>query len=302
MWLCKRGLSVNDTTKCDVPCKDFYMLFLSNRKEKIKCGTFFGYIFLSKFMKLSISLLLLALIQNILLSNVSLISGSHLYKRNSRKFAEGYMKGSGSEKNVYLSNKNKEINMNQQSDNKMCDECDDMNQPGDVNKNDKTSNDQANSSDSDCEPLPFGLKPSDLNRKLTEEDLERMIIELPGKLERKDMYLIWHYSHSFLRDKFNKMKSSLWSICGKLAHEHELPFKIKMKKWWKCCGHVTDELLIKEHDDYNSIYNYINNESSSREQFLIFLDMIKHSWTRFTMETFIKCKISLENNMRNVTN
>ncbi|SCQ12763.1 Plasmodium exported protein (PHISTc), unknown function [Plasmodium sp.] len=191
--------------------------------------------------------------------------------------------------------------MNQQLDNKKCDKCNDINNPVNVDKNENTSNDQAVSSDSDCEPLPFGLKPLELNRKVTEEELERMIIELPEKLGKKDMYLIWHYTNCLLRDKFNKMKNSLWNICEKLAHEHSLSFKIKMKKWWNCCGHVTDELLIKEHEDYNCIYNYIYNESSSREQFVILIDMIKHSWTRFTVDTFIKCKISLEDSMRNVT-
>ncbi|SPJ08267.1 Plasmodium exported protein (PHISTc), unknown function [Plasmodium sp. DRC-Itaito] len=297
MWLCKRGLSVNDTTKYDVTYKDFCMLFLSNRKGKIKCGKFVGYIFLSKFMKLSIVLLLLVLIQNIPLSNVSLISESYLYKRNSRKFAEAYMEESGSQKSIFLSNKSKEINMNQPSDNKRCDKFDDINKPGNIDKNDNTPNDQVNSSDSDCESLPFGLKISELNIKVTEEELERMILELPEKLEKKDMYLIWHHTHSLLRDNFNKMQNSLWHICGKLAREHHLPFKIKMKKWWNCCGHVADELLIKEHENYNAIYNYIYNESSCREQFLMLLHMIKHSWARFTLDTFIKCKISLENSM-----
>ncbi|SOV10455.1 Plasmodium exported protein (PHISTc), unknown function [Plasmodium sp. gorilla clade G2] len=301
MWLYKKGQSVNDTRNYDVTCKDVCMLFLSNRKGEIKCRTFLGYIVLSKFMKLSVAFLLLILIQNLLVSNVSLISESHLYKRNSRNFAEGYEKESESGKDIFSSNKNEEHNMSQESDNKKCDKCDDINQPEPVDKNDNTSTDQENSNDSDCEPLPFGLKTSELNRKVTEDELERMVIELPEMLEKKEMYLIWHYTHSLLRDKFNKMKNSLWNVCAKLAHEYNLPFKVKMKKWWSCCGHVTDELLIKEHEDYNLIYNYIYSESSSREQFVILLNMIKHSWTKFTVDTFIKCRISLENSMSNVT-
>ncbi|ETW49988.1 hypothetical protein PFMALIP_01956 [Plasmodium falciparum MaliPS096_E11] len=132
------------------------------------------------------------------------------------------------------------------------------------------------------EILPFGVSNSELEDKLTEEELNERIRRLDYTVSVKDMFILWNHILAHERKKYTKMQEYLMYYSQYLEKTYLVPTAFRKKYWWRVHYMLTEEVVKRERTDNLDFHQFLRKGSCEKREFLYFINSKRKGWADLT--------------------
>ncbi|KYN93378.1 exported protein (PHISTc), partial [Plasmodium reichenowi] len=132
------------------------------------------------------------------------------------------------------------------------------------------------------EILPFGVSNSELEDKLTEEELNERIRRLDFTVSVKDMFILWNHILAHERKKYTKMQEYLMYYSQYLEKTYLVPTAFRKKYWWRVHYILTEEVVKRERTDNLDFHQFLRKGSCEKREFLYFINSKRKAWADLT--------------------
>ncbi|EUD65088.1 hypothetical protein C922_04488 [Plasmodium inui San Antonio 1] len=129
--------------------------------------------------------------------------------------------------------------------------------------------------------VPLDCEASDFTADMTGEDIIESINNLDDPVPFRDMFILYNSFHQNERKKFERMQNSLKEKFEKVARKQLLEEGYKKEVWTSVSLYLIQELLKKDFVDFKSLYQLMNMEECTLDEYLHFLRTKKSSWKSF---------------------
>ncbi|SBS91072.1 RAD protein (Pv-fam-e) [Plasmodium ovale curtisi] len=127
--------------------------------------------------------------------------------------------------------------------------------------------------------LPFGCKPSDINKKVNKWKLLKMRATCgPITVSRKKAFIVFYHFNQYRKKKFNNMITKLSRRFAELTKRSGIPEESRMQYWLKCYPHLSIELEKLERHCERLFFALVKEGKVPNNEFQKFLKHIKNIW------------------------